>query len=53
MRADTTTDEMERSFFRRGELGLFEPPVILPTHSVLVPFVGVLFLAVLTALVLS
>ena len=53
--AHTTTgtyNAIEATFFKKGDLGIVEPPVYLPREPVLLPLVGVLFLAGLTALLL-
>ena len=47
-----TYNVVEDTFFKKGDLGIVEPPVYLPKDPVLLPLVGVLFLAGLTALVL-
>jgi len=45
-------DGLEDEFFRRGDAGRFEPPVYLPLDSMVFPFVGIAFLALLTVLAL-
>jgi len=47
-----TYNATEATFFQKGDLGIVEPPVYLPKDPILLPLVGVLFLAGLTALVL-
>lgn len=46
-------DPVEAEFFRRGDAGIVEPPVFLPTISFALPLAGVGFLAALTLLALS
>ena len=48
----TAWEGPEDEFFRRGDLGRFEPPVYLPLDSLVFPFVGIAFLALLTVLAL-
>jgi hypothetical protein len=48
-----TYNAIEATFFKKGDLGIVEPPVYLPRNPVLIPVIGVLFMAGLTALVLS
>jgi hypothetical protein len=43
----------EEKFFDDGERGSFEPPIVLPLDSFLIPFMGIALLAGLTVLVLS
>jgi hypothetical protein len=45
-------DAVEEAFFRRGDAGMFEPPVYLPYESFLVPMIGVLLLVGLSVVVL-
>jgi len=47
-----TYNAIEATFFKRGDLGIIEPPIYLPREPMLLPLVGVLFLAGLTALIL-
>lgn len=47
-----TYNAIEASFFKKGDLGIVEPPVYLPKDPIVLPLIGVLFLAGLTALVL-
>lgn len=47
-----TYNAMEATFFDRGDRGIVEPPIYLPREPMLLPIVGILFLAGLTALVL-
>ncbi len=47
-----TYNAVEATFFKKGELGIVEPPVYLPTTPLALPLIGVLFLAGLTAFVL-
>lgn len=48
-----TYNAIEATFFKRGDLGIVEPPVYLPGNPVVLPLLGVLFLAGLTVLVLT
>jgi hypothetical protein len=48
-----TYNAIEATFFKKGDLGIVEPPVYLPGNPVVLPLIGVLFLAGLTVLVLS
>jgi hypothetical protein len=47
-----TYSPIESTFFTKGDLGIVEPPVYLPKDPILLPLVGVFFLAGLTALCL-
>lgn len=45
-------DDMEQSFFRRGDAGIIDPPVFLPYDSMIAPLLGVLVLAAVSLVVL-
>ena len=45
-------EAVEAEFFRRGDAGMFEPPVYLPVDSIVLPLAGALFFVALTVLAL-
>lgn len=47
-----TYNAVEATFFERGDRGIVEPPVFLPREPMLLPLIGIVFLAGLTALAL-
>lgn len=47
-----TYNAVEDVFFKKGDLGIVEPPIYLPKDPIVIPLLGVLFLAGLTAFVL-
>lgn len=47
-----TYNATEATFFERGDRGIVEPPIYLPREPMILPLIGILFMAGLTAFVL-